>query len=561
MKRLLKKFLCLLALAACMCSPLIGGGSGTNTGNGVIAGMVVTPGNEPGPAVGAKVRLRRDDYVRAPALGLQKIARNNADQLTDKNGRFFIDSLDTGAYCIEVNDGKSNAVLFRAVISTADTLVDLPADTLRPTGTINGTIPVIPGIADVFVQLRGLERLAERDTATGVFVISDVPKGMYTVRIVSLSPDSLKKEINGIAVTSGAETDIGKLDPFLLKGWRFSKTIYFNTTSSGANVSGNVFNFPVIVRLTSSNFDFAGAMSGGNDLRFAKPDNTPLPYEIERWDPLAGLAEVWVRVDTVYGNDSVQSLIMYWGNGNAAAQSSSAAVFDTAAGFAGVWHLGEKSGGLFDATADHYNGARNGNQTQSAGCIGSGQFFKDSGDYTDMGNVCNPDTSGFSVCAWIKPVITKKYQTIVSKSPGGSPSSTYGWLVELDNTGALMTFIATGAGSWGGSRTFVLASAAKIVDSTVWHYVAAVFDRSGNGKCKVYLDGADVSSLPAGGDITNLGAVVNSAPLRLGADANGGCPWKGCMDECSVSLKARSTDWIRLCYMNQKQDDKLTIFR
>jgi hypothetical protein len=102
-----------------------------------------------------------------------------------------------------------------------------------------------------------------------------------------------------------------------------------------------------------------------------------------------------------------------------------------------------------------------------------------------------------------------------------------------------------------------LGSNIQIVDSTAWHHVAAVFDRSGNGKCKLYIDGSDVSSLPAGGDIASIGALVNSAPLRLGADANGGCPWKGSMDECSVSWKARSPDWVRLCYMNQKQQDAL----
>jgi hypothetical protein len=164
MRKLFKHPLCLLALALCMCASLNGGGSGTNTGNGVITGMVVTQGNETGPAAGAKVRLRRADYVRAPGLGLQKTARNSADQMTDKNGRFFIDALDTGAYCIEVNDGKSNAVLFRTAISTADTLVDLPPDTLRPTGSINGTIPALPGIGDVFVQIYGLDRVAGKDS-------------------------------------------------------------------------------------------------------------------------------------------------------------------------------------------------------------------------------------------------------------------------------------------------------------------------------------------------------------------------------------------------------------
>jgi hypothetical protein len=308
-------------------------------------------------------------------------------------------------------------------------------------------------------------------------------------------------------------------------------------------------------------FNFNEAQVTGADLRFTKSDDTPLPYEIELWDSAGATAAIWVKVDTIHGNDSSPSLTMYWGNGNAVAQSNPSAVFDTSAGFAGVWHLGESSGSFNDATVDHYTGNRNGNLTRRAGAVGYGQFFADSGDYTDMGNVCNPDTSGFSVCAWIKPGMIRKNRTIVAKSYGGSASPSYGWLLELDQTGGLMAFIATGAGSWGSPGTFVLGSTIQIVDSTLWHHVAAVFDRSDSRKCRLYIDGADVSALPAGGDIAGIGALVNSAPLRLGADANGGCPWKGSLDECSISSRVRSADWIWLCYVNQKQDDRLVTFR
>ena len=123
-----------------------------------------------------------------------------------------------------------------------------------------------------------------------------------------------------------------------------------------------------------------------------------------------------------------------------------------------------------------------------------------------------------------------------------------------------MAFMATGAGSWGGPRTFVMGSSTQITDTASWHFIAAVFDRSGNAQCRLYMDGADVSSAPAG-DIAGLGALVNSASLRLGADDNGGCPWKGALDECSISFGARSPDWFKLCFANQKQKDKLVLFK
>jgi hypothetical protein len=248
---------------------------------------------------------------------------------------------------------------------------------------------------------------------------------------------------------------------------------------------------------------------------------------------------------------------MYWGNVDAQQQSNSAAVFDTAAGFAGVWHLGEGSGTLGDATINRFNGSRNGNQKQVPGEIGYGQGYDGSEDYSEMRDVCNPGASGFTVCAWIKLSTTKQYQAIVSKSLGDSPSSSYGWLVEIGSDGALAFFAATDTGTWGGAQTFVLASRVFITDTVAWHHIAVVIDRAGNSYCKLYIDGSMITSFSDVGDIANVGEVVNSVPLRLGSDAKGGCPLNGSLDECSVAFTVRSPDWVKLCYMNQKKDDKL----
>ena len=58
------------------------------------------------------------------------------------------------------------------------------------------------------------------------------------------------------------------------------KKIYLNTSVSGAGVYGNVADFPVLVRLTGSVFDFSQALADGSDLRFSGPDGAHLAYEI-----------------------------------------------------------------------------------------------------------------------------------------------------------------------------------------------------------------------------------------------------------------------------------------
>ena len=126
-------------------------------------------------------------------------------------------------------------------------------------------------------------------------------------------------------------------------GWAHSRTIVLNTTASGANVADILTKVPVLVRLTSDEAAImADAKQGGADIRFSKADSTPLPYQIDTWEPWG--AAIWVLVDSVKGNNNTQFIRMYWGNPNAASESNGPAVFDTANGFVGVWHLGNAAG-------------------------------------------------------------------------------------------------------------------------------------------------------------------------------------------------------------------------
>jgi len=319
-----------------------------------------------------------------------------------------------------------------------------------------------------------------------------------------------------------------------------------------------VEHFPVLVRLTKENFNFSETTLRGADICFRKSDDTPMRHEIERWDSASRLAEMWVNVDTVKGGDSTQSIMMYWGNSAASDSSAITKVFDTAAGLRGVWHLDEIAAKLRDATVNGYDGTGNGNQRQAPGAIGYAQSYGGAGDYTEMGNVCNPGLSNFTVCAWIKPSATRTYRSILTKSRGDSPSSSYGWLFELGADGALAVFMATDTGTWGGPHTFGMASKVFITDTAAWRHVAAVIDRSGNNNCKLYIDGVEIAAASVFGDITTVGPIANSSPLRIAADAKGGSPWKGSIDECSIAFNALSPDWIRLWYMNQKSKDALT---
>ncbi len=527
-------------------------GVGGQTTNGITVSVVYPDGKA---GAGLPVRVRRTDYL-AEISGSAVLSREfGVNGTTDSSGVFTADSLGGGTYIIEANDGRGFAVVFEHHTSDGGGRVDAGSEMLAPTGVVRGCMP--PREQDRtawYVQIYGLERYAAVDRLTGRYVFSDLPAGQYTFRMLSADTTVSPIAIPDVRAHFGDTTELSAYPE-----WRYTTVLTLNTTATGAEVAGNVAKFPLLVRLTEENFPFSQAQSSGADIRFTRSDTLTLPCEIERWDPVSGLAEVWVLVDTVFG-DSSQSITMYWGNPDAVSRSNGAEVFDTASGFAGVWHLGERSGDVQDATGNGVKGSRAGNLQQVEGMIGYGQFFDGDGDYFEMGNAGNPDTAGFTVSAWVKPSIADSYRAILTKTYGNKPSSTYGWLVELGEDGALAAFSATAAGDWGDPGTFVSGSDNYIVDTVAWHYITAVFDRSGNSNCLLYIDGKVSLSFRGGGDITSLGSIVNSAPMRLGADAKGGCPWNGSIDECSLAFTVRSPDWVKLCYMNQKVDDKLLFF-
>ncbi|NTW31555.1 MAG: hypothetical protein HGB12_02845, partial [Bacteroidetes bacterium] len=83
-----------------------------------------------------------------------------------------------------------------------------------------------------------------------------------------------------------------------LTGWQYRKKITIDQTKVDANLT----NFPILVSLSSSNFNFSKARSDGYDICFTSSDGTTLlKYERERHDQTNSLAEYWVKVPSVSG--------------------------------------------------------------------------------------------------------------------------------------------------------------------------------------------------------------------------------------------------------------------
>lgn len=341
--------------------------------------------------------------------------------------------------------------------------------------------------------------------------------------------------------------------------WEHSLSIYMNTSSSGAAVSENVVNFPVLVRLSRDNFSwFAQTLPGGDDIRFAKNDGTHLPYHIERWidgTDNEDIAEIWVLVDTVYGNSTVQSIFMYWGNEDASDSSNSEAVFATSNSFAAAYLLDNTNENAIDYTANKKNAGPAGDiPDRREGMIGYCQNFDGSGDYFGAGtgetfNMSAEDN--VTISAWVQPA---------GDPPPGNVEGIAGIWAWTES--AMQYAIAEDADlgfffsiSSNGSDNYKIISVGSPPANGTWYHVAGTMDGS---TMTLYVNGAPVVTST---EQTAIFYDQNKGSFRIGLQDSDGDQYQqfynGDIDHVVLSKTGRSAAWIRLCYENQKSAQTL----
>ena len=184
------------------------GGSGTET-VGIAGSAVDTNGR---PVSGASVKLRRADYLDTARNVLHKANVLGADAVTNDSGKYFLGSIDTGAYKIEIIDGDNNGAFLACTVRNSDSLIVLAGRTLKPTGLIVGNIPPsVGGGETITVCVYGLDMSATTDS-TGDFSLNALPEGTYSIRFISNVPIYYSCDTSGITLASGAKHDIGQFN-------------------------------------------------------------------------------------------------------------------------------------------------------------------------------------------------------------------------------------------------------------------------------------------------------------------------------------------------------------
>ncbi|NLD99467.1 MAG: DUF2341 domain-containing protein [Fibrobacter sp.] len=526
-------------ILCCSRSPVDLAGGSTSTPNEVVMGCVVL--SDGAPAARTIVQLIPSSYS---AIGNTPSSALKTDT-TDNSGTYCFTQVDTGMYNIQAVQIETRTRALVTGIYVENDTIHAPSAVVEPPGRLLLVLSESFAPANGALFIPGTTVATVIDGTQDTLVLDSVPAGMLPGIFYAVADGSEHTVLwQNIPVSSGETITLSN------PAWKFSRRLYLNTTMAAAAVAGNVPNFPVLIRLTTNNFDFSQAQSHGADIRFSKSDNTSLAHEIERWDSTNGKAEIWVKVDTVYGNDSTQYMLMYWGNPDAPDNSNSAMVFDTAAGFQGVWHMSQAGNTTaVDATANRLNGTPSGMNADASveGMIGRAQYFNGTSSYIALtGSAYSkldfPQNGNYTLSAWVyTEVIDGKAHYILSKS-----NNSYNLNLSTKNLWEIYD-VEDGIG---------LQSVYAQPNLKQWTYLTGVC--KGNDM-RLYVDGICIDST-----ISIIKGVPHESDsdVHIGkrADSDYGY-WNGMLDEVTLLNVSLGPDWIKLCYMNQRIDDKLVVFR
>ena len=325
--------------------------------------------------------------------------------------------------------------------------------------------------------------------------------------------------------------------------WAYRKPITIDATPQGAALGGEAGRTPVLIRLHTGNFSFEGVGENGSDLRFvAGDDKTVLNHQIEQFDPLLGIALIWVDVPNVSAGGA-QQLWMYYGNPKAPASANGQLTFDP--DYTLVYHFAESNVPARDTTA-YGNHAQTAVVSVDGTVIGKGAQL----GVSPLMLPASPSLSlqagtPFTFSAWVRP------------DQLGAEQALY---VRRDGTGEFVVGVNQGVPfvQVNGQRS----APGQPIQAGQWSHIAV---KSDAGNVALFVAGrqaaAVAASLPSfntsaavGGDIARPatpGQAVSAPPLAA---------FTGAIDELRLSKVARPDALILADAISQGADSRLTAF-
>jgi hypothetical protein len=290
-------------------------------------------------------------------------------------------------------------------------------------------------------------------------------------------------------------------------------------TADGRTYDDALEGFPVLVSLPPGALGTDIARDDGADLRFVLEDCTPLPHEIDTWDPSA-TSHVWVRVPRA-GARERHDFFLYFGSPAASDGSSPNDVFT--AGYVGVYHLGGDDP-FRDSSASRSPPGSNRSSTPTPGPIGGARAISGGGSVVVSDNAYPAGEAPRSVCLWNR-----------SDDDGAS----YYWMFSYGTGATPVGGFALGRHGdqlqcQGSDGAILVSHDVYTAGDRSWRYTCCTY---GEGIARLYNDGAHVLERPRSWP-------VEPSTAHLGSGQSLGSSWIGGIDEVRVSSVVRSDDWI-----------------
>jgi hypothetical protein len=359
------------------------------------------------------------------------------------------------------------------------------------------------------------------------------------------SADSTAKMDSLPAVDAKAGADLGCVDvnnngvceSWVLPLWSYRRAIIIGSRSPAATLSG----FPILIDIKNDTFLRDHARSDGHDIRFTTETGVMLEHETETYDPVTGSLLAWVKLPSLdTGVDTL--LLLYYGNGTAAADPSTTTVWSNA--YLGVWHLGESGTGAVDEFHDSSGGGNhawggggvaNSTPARQDGKIGYGQDGDGVDDWIST-PVQLAGQSLLTVTAWFH---VRKTDNIARPGLLGQNDALEIGFYWTDRLNVWTPTVATKCPGKG-----IISVCTADFSLNTWMQLAVVFD---GANATLYIDGVEkhVAASPNVGSgnyfFTLMGRIFDPTGNHL----------DGMLDEVRLAQTDRSAAWIATQYATQ----------
>ena len=315
--------------------------------------------------------------------------------------------------------------------------------------------------------------------------------------------------------------------------WAYRKPMTLDAGPQGAALGADAGRVPVLLRLHTGNFSFEGVNENGNDLRFiGADDKTVLNYQIEQFDPLLGMALIWVDVPALSAG-APQQVWMYYGNPKAPPATNGQRTFDADTTL--VYHFNEANVAPRDSTAFGNNG-QTAVVSLDGSVIGKGARFGQQPLMLPASpSLAFAAGSNFTFSAWVRPDQLGANQAIYARRNGNDSL-----VVGVDNG---VPFVEVN-----GRRS----EPAQPIQASQWAHLAVKADAQ---NVALYVNGRPAVSLAA-----TLPALNTSA--AIGGDVAGGnlAQFNGAIDEVRLAKVARSDAQLLADAVAQGPQSRLVAF-